>query len=209
MTDLSGKFIVLDGPDGCGKSTQVRLLGDWLQKQDVEVRTFRDPGDTDIGDGIRELLLSRQHERMANMTELLLYMASRTQLWYEKIKPALDKAYCVVLDRWLSSTCAYQGYAGGFGMDRVMRIAEDALERVWPDMTLILDVDLATATRRMNRERDRIELKGNDYHRKVREGFLALTQTHPNFVVVEATEPVETVHKQITDQVSRLLTLES
>lgn len=112
---LKGKFIVLDGPDGCGKSTQAKQLVQWLQEQGVPTSCFRDPGDTAIGEKIREILLSLAHEAMSTRTELLLYMAARAQLWAEKMAPALRENRCIVLDRWLSSTCAYQGYAGGFG----------------------------------------------------------------------------------------------
>jgi dTMP kinase len=115
---LAGRFIVLDGPDGCGKSSQARLLMDWLQSQGVPTVGFRDPGATVIGEKIREILLSPAHEAMTTSAEVLLYMAARVQLWAEKIKPALSEGQCVVLDRWLSSTCAYQGYAGGFGVER-------------------------------------------------------------------------------------------
>jgi len=194
---LTGRFIVLDGPDGCGKSTQVKRLCQWLGTQGVATVTFRDPGDTQIGEQIRQILLSPEHRDMGTMTELLLYMASRGQLWTEKITPALQAGHCVVLDRWLSSTCAYQGHAGGFGMDKVIRIAEQTLERVWPDLTVILDVDLATAASRMRRSLDRMEQKGDAYHQKVREGFLQLVRGRKGFVVVDASRGVETVHEEI------------
>ena len=199
---FSGKFIVLDGPDGCGKSTQTQLLAEWLQKQDVPAVSFRDPGDTAIGEKIRQILLSPEYNAMSTRTELLLYMASRAQLWAERIAPALEENKCVVLDRWLSSTCAYQGYAGGFGMDKVIKIATDCLERVWPDLTIILDVDLQTASQRLNRQLDRMEQKGDGYHQRVREGFLQLAKQQKNFLVVDATGDVETVHKQILKLIS-------
>ncbi|MHC4681999.1 MAG: dTMP kinase, partial [Planctomycetota bacterium] len=97
----------------------------------------------------------REHDAMSTRTELLLYMAARAQLWAEKIAPALRDNHCVVLDRWLSSTCAYQGHAGGLGMEKVIKIATDCLERVWPDLTIALDVDLQTASRRLDRQLDR------------------------------------------------------
>ncbi|MCF7973040.1 MAG: dTMP kinase [Phycisphaerae bacterium] len=199
---LQGRLIVLDGPDGCGKSTQVKMLCAWIARQGVEVRTFRDPGDTRIGEQVREILLSPAHEAMGTMTEFLLYMASRAQLWSEKIAPALAQGCCVVLDRWLSSTCAYQGHAGGFGVDRVLRVAQDTLERVWPDVTIILDVDTDTAAQRMDRELDRMELKGQAYHQKVRQGFLNLAQTQDRFVVVDATQPIDGVHKAVIQGVT-------
>jgi len=194
---LAGRFIVLDGPDGCGKSSQARLLMDWLQSQGVATVGFRDPGATVIGEKIREILLSPAHEAMTTPAEVLLYMAARAQLWVEKIKPALSEGKCVVLDRWLSSTCAYQGYAGAFGMERVIEIAQNSLERVWPDLTIILDVDLQTAAQRLKRELDRMEQKGDRYHSRVREGFLKLAEGRLDFAVVDATGSVEATHREI------------
>ena len=194
---LQGKFIVLDGLDGCGKSTQVELLVKWLQGQGVPNSRFRDPGDTSIGEKIREILLNPEHLAMDTRTELLLYMAARAQLWAEKISPALAANHCVILDRWLSSTCAYQGFAGGFGVDKVKKIATDCLERVWPDLTIILDVDLKTAAGRIDRQLDRMEAKGDGYHQKVREGFLELAQKCKDFQLVDAHGDIETVHNQV------------
>ncbi len=193
---------MLDGPDGCGKSTQTQLLVEWLQKQDVSTVSFRDPGDTDIGERIRQILLNPEHDAMDTRTELLLYMAARAQLWAEKIAPALEANQCVVLDRWLSSTCAYQGYAGGFGMEKVIKIATDCLERVWPDLTIILDVDLQTASKRLKSQLDRMEQKGDSYHQKVREGFLQLAKEQGNFLVVGATAEIETIHNKILQLIS-------
>ncbi|MCX5635856.1 MAG: dTMP kinase [Planctomycetota bacterium] len=199
---FTGKFIVLDGPDGCGKSTQTKLLTQWLEQQGVETETFRDPGTTAIGEKIRQILLNPEHIAMSTRTELLLYMAARAQLWQEKIAPALNKNKCVILDRWLSSTCAYQGYAGGFGIEKVINIAQDCLERCWPDLTIILDVDLAAAASRLNRQLDRMEQKGDSYHQKVREGFLQLAGKQKNFAVVDATKDIETVHRKIVELIS-------
>jgi dTMP kinase len=195
--NLRGKFIVLDGPDGCGKSTQCRLLAEWVKKQGIEVETFRDPGTTEIGEEIRKILLNPQNTAMGTRTELLLYMAARAQLWEEKIKPSLQKNKCVIMDRWISSTCAYQGFAGGFGIDKIIKIASDSLERVWPELTIILDVDLKTAATRLNAELDRMEQKGDDYHEKVRRGFLKLTCDYPNIQVVDAANAIEQVHQRV------------
>jgi dTMP kinase len=201
---LQGKFIVLDGPDGCGKTTQAKLLAQWLGEQAVPIETFRDPGDTAIGEKIRQILLNPEHQAMGTRTELLLYMASRAQLWAEKIAPALEENKCVILDRWLSSTCAYQGYAGGFGMDKVIKIATDCLERVWPDLTIILDIDLRTASQRLKRQLDRMEQKGEGYHQRVREGFLRLAEQQKNFLIVDAAGDIETVHKKILRLISEV-----
>ena len=201
---LTGKFIVLDGPDGCGKTTQARLLGQWLKEQGVAVENFRDPGGTAIGEKTRQILLNPEHLSMSTPAEVLLYMAARAQLWVEKIAPALEKKQCVVVDRWLSSTCAYQGYAGGFGMDKVIKIATDCLERPWPDLTIILDIDLETASQRLNRELDRMEQKGDGYHKKVREGFLQLAKEQEYFLVVDGTGDIQTVHKKIVQLISEV-----
>jgi dTMP kinase len=200
---MAGKFIVLDGPDGCGKSTQTKLLADYLTGQGVEVLSMRDPGSTAIGEKIRHILLSPEHESMSLRTEVLLYMAARTQLWSEAIAPALAESKCVVLDRWLSSTCAYQGYAGGFGIDNIIRLAQCSLERVWPDMTIILDTELTTSSKRLKAQLDRMEQKGSQYHRMVRDGFLEVARLHQHFVVVNASPDIQTVHRHIVDLVQQ------
>ncbi|MEN6575815.1 MAG: dTMP kinase [Phycisphaerales bacterium] len=202
---FSGRFIVLDGPDGCGKSSQSRMLMDWLTGRGVDVVGFRDPGTTAIGEKIREILLSPAHEAMTTPAEVLLYMAARVQLWAQSIAPALSEGKCVVMDRWLSSTCAYQGYAGGFGVEKVIEVAKDTLERVWPDLTIILDVDLKTAAQRLNRELDRMERKGDEYHSRVREGFLKLAEGRLGFAVVDATQSPEAVHKAVVRAVEKVL----
>jgi len=194
---LKGKFLVLDGPDGCGKSTQTRLLSQWIAEQGVDVVSYRDPGTTLIGEKIRDILLDTAHAGMGDNVEVLLYMAARAQLWKEHIGPDLAAGKCVLMDRWLSSTCAYQGWAGGFGIEKVIELATDSLERLWPDVTVILDVDLATAAKRMQRDLDRMEQKGDAYHAKVREGFLELPKYHSAVKVVDARQPIEQVHSDI------------
>ncbi len=201
---LRGKLVVLDGPDGCGKTTQTELLVQRLRQQGADVATFRDPGATAIGEKIRRLLLNPQHVAMSTAAEVMLYMAARVQLWDEKIRPALQENKCVVLDRWLSSTCAYQGYAGGFGMDKVIKIARNSLERVWPDLTIILDVDPKVGLSRLNREFDRIEQKGDGYHRKVREGFLELARQQRRFIVVDASGDVEAVQRKVAEAIAQV-----
>ena len=201
---LCGQFLVLDGPDGCGKSTQVRMLAEWIADQGVDVVSYRDPGTTVVGEKIREILLDTAHEGMGDNVEVLLYMAARAQLWKEHIGPDLASGKCVLMDRWLSSTCAYQGCAGGFGMEKVIKIAGDALERAWPDLTIVLDVDLETSAQRMQRDLDRMEQKGDAYHGLVREGFLKLADFSADVKIVDATRTVEAVHEQVMKQISML-----
>jgi dTMP kinase len=200
---LSGDFLALDGPDGCGKTTQVKMLVDWLAKQGVDVVSFREPGATAIGEKIRQILLNPEHIAMTTAAEVMLYMAARVQLWNEKIVPALKAQKCVVVDRWLSSTCAYQGHAGEFGIDKVIKLATDCLEKPWPDLTIILDVDSATAATRLKSNLDRMEQKGEGYHKKVRDGFLKLAKEHKNFVVVNATDNIEAVHKKVIKTIEK------
>ncbi|MDD5011746.1 MAG: dTMP kinase [Phycisphaerae bacterium] len=200
--NLKSRFIVLDGPDGCGKSTHLRLLAEHIKKQGLEVSCFRDPGSTDTGEKIRKILLGRGNI-LSDRTELLLYMASRSQLWNECIAPALKKKNCVLLDRWLSSTCAYQGFAGGVGIAKVLDIAAHSLERVWPDLTIILDVDLKTAKQRMKRGLDRMELKSAAYHKKVRAGFLELAEIRDDIIVVDARDDMKKVHNRIVQIIKK------
>jgi dTMP kinase len=201
IKNLKSKFIVLDGPDGCGKSSQRELLAQFLTRNKVKLACFRDPGSTVVGEKIRNILLDPENE-ISDRTELLLYMASRAQLWDQCIAPALKKKNCVLLDRWVSSTCAYQGFAGGIGINTVIEIAEHSLERVWPDLTIILDVDLKTAKKRMNRGLDRMEQKAAVYHKKVRSGFLKLAKMRKNIVVVDSTKDIETVHNNVIKTIS-------
>ncbi len=202
--ELEGKFIVIDGPDGCGKSTQAQLLTDWLNGQGISSVRFRDPGGTAIGEKIRKILLNPELLSMSTQTEVLLYMSARIQLWLEKIAPSLCDKKCVILDRWLSSTYAYQGWAGGFGVDKVIRLAEDCLERVLPDLTIILDVDIKTASRRLNRQLDRMEAKGDIYHNKVRAGFLKFADEHENVFVVDAADEIEKIHEKILQIIGKV-----
>jgi dTMP kinase len=201
---FSGKFIVLDGPDGCGKTTQAKLLIQWLGEQSVPTETFRDPGDTAIGEKIRRILLNPEHITMSTSAEVLLYMAARAQLWEEKIAPALTQKKCVILDRWLSSTCAYQGYAGGFDIKQVIKLATDSLKMPWPDLTIILDVNLETSANRLSGRPDRMEAKPRQYHQKVREGFIELVNQQKNFLIVDAAGDIETVHKKILQLISEV-----
>jgi dTMP kinase len=195
---LAGQFIVLDGPDGAGKSTQVQLLADAMGKQGVGCITVRDPGGTTIGDQIREILLSNQNAAMNSACEALLYMASRAQLWSEVIGPVLAAGKCVIADRWVSSTIAYQAVAGRLGTDEVIRIAEASLERVWADLTVIIDLPSERGLERVS-EADRMENKGQKYHRQVRQAFVDLANEREDFLVVDASGTIDQVHQRICE----------
>ena len=199
--NLKGRFIVLDGPDGCGKSTQTVMLAKYLTNQGVRTSVFRDPGSTAVGEKIRKILLDPKNH-ISDRAELLLYMASRAQLWQECIAPALKKKNCVLLDRWLSSTCAYQGFAGGLGIAKVIDIAEHSLQKIWPDLTIILDIDLRTAKKRIKRSFDRMEQKNAAYHKKVRTGFLKLAKLRDDIIVIDGSADKQTVHKKIIQTIA-------
>ncbi len=200
---LSGKFIVLDGPDGCGKSTQIQRLAEDMGREGVPFIGVRDPGDTAVGDSIRKILLGLDHESREMRCELLLFMASRAQLVAEKIKPALAAGKTVLADRYVSSSCAYQG-AGGVEIDRILDIAQFATQKTWPDLTLILDTPAQTGLERIRAQRnavpDAMERRGLDYHRKVRDLFLKLPEIYPTPVIIlHAGDTIEKVHERILE----------
>ena len=196
---LAGKFIVIDGPDGAGKTTQVGMLAEFLRAEGLVVREVRDPGGTAVGAKIREILLDRANAEMAVECELMLYMASRAQLAEEVIRPALAAGQCVIGDRYISSTIAYQG-AGGIDPEVVRRAGRIAVGETWPDLTVVLDLpsEEGLARAKQTRRHDRMEAKGAEFHRKVRELFLLQArQDATRFAVVDGSGGVEEVHARL------------
>ena len=178
---LKGKFIVLDGPDGSGKGTQLMILREYLESQGIQVEGAIDPGGTAIGDKIRKLVKYGSKGITAN-TEVMLFMASRAQLVTEVIKPALTSGKTVLCDRFISSTCAYQG-ASGYSIDAVLELGQAAIGDTWPDLTIILDLpaeiglfDSPTA--------DYFDSRSLKYHRKVRTIFRNLAGKYPRRIEV-------------------------
>ncbi|RLS88546.1 MAG: dTMP kinase [Planctomycetota bacterium] len=208
---LGGRFVVFDGPDGCGKSTQFRRFSDWAHAQGVVVTEVREPGGTDIGEQIRAILLDPRNSVMTVKCEMLLYMASRAQLLEERIRPALERGELVLADRFVSSTLAYQGTAGGITTDDIMRVARIAVGDLWPDEIVIFDVDTETAWKRMaagraNSAPDRMELKSNEFHDRVRQGYLQQCRDDPaRYVAIDARQDPETVFARLIEAfVSRM-----
>ncbi|MFA5864504.1 MAG: dTMP kinase [Phycisphaerae bacterium] len=200
---VSGKFIVMDGPDGCGKSTQIKLLADHLSEAGIPCVTVHDPGDTAIGDAIRKILLGLDHEHREIRCELLLFMASRAQLVSEKIKPALAADKTVLCDRYVSSSFAYQG-AGGLDIKPILDVAKFATQQTWPDLTIVLDVTPQMGFQRIKEKRnlahDAMERRSLDYHQKVRDIFLKLEDFYPKPVkIVDAADTIENVRKKILE----------
>lgn len=225
---LKGKFVVFDGPDGCGKSTQSRLLVERLQEAGARVVICRDPGGTEIGDRIRSVLLDHDLSAMDVNCEVLLFMASRAQLVFEVIRPALAQGQTVVCDRFVSSTCAYQG-AAGYDPRQAIELAHLAIGDCWPDVTMILDVDVDQGFARIGRKPqyagkhgkrssgqlnlsedirrpDAMEARSIDFHRRVRRLFLEVHRYYPRPVVtVDGRGDVEAVHTRVMEALAGVI----
>ena len=182
----AARFISVDGMDGAGKSSQIGPLVEWLRGTGRRVVTCRDPGSTAAGDAIRGILLDRHDVRLDANAEMLLYMAARAQLVAEVIRPALGRGDWVVSDRYLLANVVYQGHAGG-------------LE---PDLVLLLDVDLETATRRLSRPLDKLENRGDDYRRRLREGYRDEAARQPGRIaLIDGTAGVDEVAARLREAV--------
>lgn len=195
---LAGKFIVLDGPDGSGKGTQLQRLAERLRRDGLDVVTAIDPGGTAIGDRIRQILLGHDLAEMDVRCETFLFMASRAQLVGEVIDPALKAGKVVLCDRFISATCAYQG-AAGYDLQRVIDLGRFAIGDTWPWLTVVVDVPSDVGFARMaGRKRDAMERRPLEFHRRVRELFLALPGVYPGTVqVVDGTADPDRVHEAI------------
>ncbi len=202
----AAKFIVLEGPDGGGKSTQLSFLKSFLEERGLQVLATREPGGTPLGEKIRALLLDNSAPRMSVEAELMLYMACRAQLVSEVIRPALESGKVVLSERFLLSSVVYQGYAGGIGPNLVKEIGRLIIGDLSPDLTLILDVPPEVGMARRGRSPDRIERRGLDYHARVREGFLSEAGGNPEKLrVISAEAPIQEVHRKVVEAVSSVL----
>jgi dTMP kinase len=202
-------FISLDGLDGSGKSTQARLLAEWLRGRGVSVTQCADPGGTAIGTIIRSLLLDHRHD-MTLACEAFLFMASRAQLTAEIIRPALEAGRIVVADRYLLANVVYQGHAGGLDPQQLWDMGRLATSGLEPDLTLVLDLPIELAgTRREARTggpADRMEGRHAGFHARVRAGFLAEAQRRPERIrVLDAGQSIDALHQQIREEVARVL----
>jgi dTMP kinase len=178
------RFIVLDGMDGAGKSSQIAPLVTWLEARGLTVTTCRDPGATPAGDAIRAILLDRRDLHLSPTAEMLLYMAARAQLVAEVIEPALARGEWVISDRYLLSNVVYQGHAGGLDPEAIRRVGGVATAGRMPDLVLVLDVDLATAARRLDRPLDKLESRGDGYRERLRAGYLREAAAAPDTISV-------------------------
>ncbi len=207
---LRGQFIVFDGPDGSGKSTQYRRFAGLCAAAGLHVCEVREPGSTRMGEEIRHLLLDQKKTEGTDVDgtcEMLLFMAARAQLVAEKIRPALLRGELVLADRFIASTLAYQGTAGGMPIEDILTVGKVALKGCWPDLTVVFDVDADTADQRMNpllrgqefsRAKDRIESRGMAFHRKVRQGYLEQAKIAPDkYLVIDASKEADEVFGEL------------
>jgi dTMP kinase len=192
-------FFSFDGVDGVGKSTQIRLFGDWLRSQGHEVVTCRDPGGTVLGEELRKLLLGQHDVPIARRAEMLLYMASRAQLVEEVIRTAMAAGKDVVSDRYLLANVVYQAHGnGGLSPDEVWRVGEVATGGVMPHLVFLLDMPAAKAAARMGRSPDRMESRGLEYLERVRQGFLAEAGRFPHQIaIIDADQSIDAIHQEV------------
>lgn len=204
-------FITLEGPEGSGKSTQLRLLTTFLREHGFNVVATREPGGTPIGDEIRGILHHVDNTAMSPIAEVLLYAASRAQLVSEIIRPALVAGKLVICDRYIDSTFAYQGYGRGLDQDMLKALTSIATGDLWPDLTLLLDVEVSTGlARRLSEgeEMNRLDLEESAFHERVRRGYHRLAQSQPDrWEVVDAGREVDAIQADVRRIVSSRLRL--
>lgn len=201
-----GYFFSAEGNEGAGKSTIVKMASQYLASKGLEVVTSREPGGIAIAEQIREVILDRRNTKMDGRTEALLYAAARRQHFVEKISPLLQAGKTVICDRFIDSSLAYQGYARGLGIEEVLLINRFAIENVFPDLTLYLDVDPEVGLKRIHeqqgREINRLDLESLSFHHKVREGYLEVMKRFPERIVkIDANRSLE----QVFEEVKRVL----
>lgn len=205
---MKGVFISLEGIEGTGKSTQVRLLSGALRSEGLAVTETAEPGGTAISLRIREILLSLDSRGMTPVTELLLYNAARVQHIEEVIMPALYQGNIVITDRFSDSTIAYQGYGRDIDLKLIASLDSLATNRLKPDLTILLDIDAESGLRR-NREankKDRLELEDLSFHEKVRRGFISLAAKEPGRIkLLDCSAGIEEVHMKVADTVADFL----
>jgi len=204
-----GRFIVLEGIEGAGKTTQLPLLRDYLTSLGLHVITTLEPGGTAVGRHIREVILDPRHKDMTSVAELLLYHAARAQHVEELVRPTLKSGSWVLCDRFSDSTLAYQGYGRGLDRNLLERLDGISTGGLVPDLVLILDLDVETGLNRNSDagKRDRMELESIEFHKKVREGFHQIVKEKPHAVLVSAEGTPEDIHARVREVVHKRLCL--
>lgn len=198
-------FITFEGPEGSGKSTQIRLLAEFLRARGLSVEVVREPGGTPIGDQVRHVLHDTANTAMSPEAEVLLYSASRAQLVSQRIRPSLAAGRVVLCDRYADSTMAYQGYGRGLDLGMLAALTEIATGGLKPDLTLLLDLDVSAGLSRRRvrgEEMNRLDLEAVAFHERVREGYRLLANADPErWVRIQADRPVDVVAADIREAV--------
>lgn len=213
--DKRGKFITIEGVEGSGKTTQAALLAEYLRKQGIDVVETREPGGTEVGEKIRQILLSPVQSSLTAMSELLLFLAARAQQVAEVIAPALASGKWVVCDRFCDATIAYQGHGRGIETRAIQKTNDIATGGLKPDITVLLDLDVETGISRAvtakrefadGKHGDRMEKEHKEFHRRVRKGYLQLAEQQPDRIkVIPVTGSIEDIHKRIVSFVEPFL----
>lgn len=194
---MQGLFITFEGPDGCGKTTQMKLLAEYLEKKGEEVVLTREPGGKGLGEKVREILLNYDGE-VSDRCESFLFLADRAQNIDIIVNPAVKAGKIVLCDRHIDSTVAYQGYGRGLDIERINMLNNLATNGKKPDLTFVFDVDVETSMKRVGKEKDRMESAGIDFHNRVRQGYLELAKQEPNRIkVINATKSIEEIHDEV------------
>jgi len=201
-----GRLIALEGPDGSGKTTQIELLEGYLKQSGYEVVRTREPGGTEISEKIRKIILDNDNSNMSYMCEALLYAASRAQLVDEIIKPALALGKIVICDRFVYSSMVYQGIGRGLGMERIRSINQAALDGLEADLTFMITIPYEEGLKRkkMQGTLDRLENSGNEFHKKVFEGYLDICKKYDKIEVINGNNNVDQIHRDIIKAIKKI-----
>lgn len=205
-----GLFISIEGPEGAGKTTIINLLASQLGDDGFRVVATREPGGIEIAEQIRGVILNKDNTAMDARTEALLYAAARRQHLVEKVRPSLVDGKIILCDRFIDSSLAYQGYARGLGIDEVLSINQFAIEDMMPSLTLYFDLDPEMGLDRINKNRgrevNRLDLENLEFHQRVREGYLLLTERFPERIAkIDASKAVEQVLKEAKRKIDQLI----
>ena len=200
-----GLFITFEGADGCGKTTQLKLLAEYLTQKGYEVVITREPGAKGLGEKIREILLNYEGD-VSDRCESFLFLADRAQHIDMIVNPAVEAGKIVLCDRHTDSSVAYQGYGRQLPVERIKRLNEIVVNGRHPDLTLIFDIDVETSMRRVGQEKDRMESAGTEFFNRVREGYLEIAKQEPKRVkVLDASKSIDEIHADVIKLFEELL----
>ncbi len=205
---MSGLFVTFEGVDGCGKTTQIKILKEYLEKNNKKVVLIREPGGTEISEKVRDIILDVNNNEMSYICEMLLYAAARAQLVNQVIKPNLEDGAIVLCDRFVDSSFVYQGIARGIGIDKVKIINDIATCGIMPDITLFFDVtpDITLKRRMMVDAADRIEKEKLEFHKMVYDGYKKLSDMYPSRIKrIDANCDVDQVTQQVLAKIQKKL----